>query len=103
WFWPAAAEDLGIPLRGKITKVRNEEAGREFPHWFEGVQLNVVWSCVDRHAQDPEQANREAVIYEGDGGQRRSLTFSQLKQEVDRFAEGLKRLGVNKGDRIGVF
>jgi acetyl-CoA synthetase len=103
WFWPAAAEDLGIPLLGKLLTVRSEADGRAFPRWFEGVKLNVVWSCVDRHAADPAQAAREAVIYEGDSGQRRSLTFAELKREVDRFAAGLQRLGVGKGDRVALF
>ncbi|MEY4100236.1 MAG: hypothetical protein RL300_1407 [Pseudomonadota bacterium] len=103
WFWPAAAEDLGVPLRGQINTVRNEAAGREFPRWFEGASLNVVWSCVDRHAADPVQSQRRAVVYEGDGGQHRSLTFAELKQEVDRFAAGLKKLGVSKGDRVALF
>ena len=58
---------------------------------------------MDRHASDPVQAAREAVIYEADSGQRRSLTFAELKREVDRFAAGLQRLGVGKGDRVALF
>jgi acetyl-CoA synthetase len=103
WFWPAAAQDLGIPLHGTVTKVIDASRGHVFPQWFKGATLNVVDSCVDRHAADPLQAAREAVIYEGDGGQRRSLTFAQLKTEVDRFAAGLTRLGVGKGDRVALF
>jgi acetyl-CoA synthetase len=103
WFWPAAAEDLGVPLRGKPSAVRDESRGRAFPSWFAGSSLNVVWSCVDRHADDPEQAKRIAVTYEGDAGQRRTLTFGALKREVDRFAAGLQRLGVVKGDRVALF
>ncbi|HSV82979.1 MAG TPA: AMP-binding protein [Ramlibacter sp.] len=103
WFWPAAAEDLGIPLHGKVTQVREAVRGHAFPQWFKGATLNVVESCVDRHAADPVQAQRTAVVYEGDSGQRRSLTFAELKVEVDRFAAGLKRLGVGKGDRVALF
>jgi len=103
WFWPAAAEDLGIPLHGKIAAVRNESRGRAFPQWFTGATLNVVESCVDRHAADPVQANRTAIVYEGDSGQRRTLTFAELKREVDRFAAGLLRLGVGRGDRVALF
>ncbi len=103
WFWPAAAQDLGVPLRGQALAVRDESAGRSFPRWFAGAKLNVVWSCVDRHASDREQAQRKAVVYEGDGGQQRSLTFAELKDEVDRFAAGLQRLGVGKGDRVALF
>ena len=103
WFWPAAAEDLGIPLRGPVQKVCDESAGREFPRWFTGATLNIVDSCVDRHAADPQQAGRTAVTYEGDNGSRRSLTFTELKTEVDRFAAGLQALGVGKGDRVALF
>lgn len=103
WFWPAAAEDLGIPLHGKVTEVREAARGHAFPQWFKGATLNVVESCVDRHAADPVQAQRTAVVYEGDSGQRRSLSFAELKVEVDRFAAGLKRLGVGKGDRVALF
>jgi acetyl-CoA synthetase len=103
WFWPAAAEDLGIPLRGPVQKVCDESAGREFPRWFTGATLNIVDSCVDRHAADPQQAGRTAVTYEGDNGSRRSLSFSELKTEVDRFAAGLQALGVGKGDRVAIF
>ena len=103
WFWPAAAEDLGIPLRGPVQKVCDESAGREFPRWFTGATLNIVESCVDRHAADPQQAGRTAVTYEGDNGSRRSLSFSELKTEVDRFAAGLQALGVGKGDRVAIF
>lgn len=103
WFWPAAAEDLGIPLRGPVQKVCDESAGRAFPRWFTGATLNIVDSCVDRHAADPQQAGRTAVTYEGDNGSRRSLTFTELKTEVDRFAAGLQSLGVGKGDRVALF
>ncbi len=103
WFWPAAAEDLGIPLRGAVQKVCDESAGRAFPSWFTGATLNIVDSCVDRHAADPQQAGRTAVTYEGDNGSRRSLTFTELKTEVDRFAAGLQALGVGKGDRVALF
>jgi acetyl-CoA synthetase len=103
WFWPAAAEDLGIPLHGTFTKVREAARGHAFPQWFQGATLNVVESCVDRHAADPVQAQRTAVVYEGDAGQRRSITFAELKVQVDRFAAGLKRLGVGRGDRVALF
>lgn len=103
WFWPAAAEDLGIPLHGTVEQLVDESRGRVFPQWFKGATMNVVESCVDRHAADPAQASRIAVVYEGDSGQHRSLTFAQLKVEVDRFAEGLRRLGVGKGDRVALF
>ncbi len=103
WFWPAAAKDLGIPLVGTPRAVCDDARGRLFPKWFAGAKLNIVTSCVDRHAADPASAAREAVVYEGDSGQRRSLTFSALKREVDRFAADLRHLGIGKGDRVALF
>lgn len=103
WFWPAAAEDLGVPLVGKPRAVRDEGQGRAFPQWFAGATLNVVDSCVERHAGDPRRSPLPALVYEGDSGQRRALTYAQLKDQVDRFAAYLRRLGVKKGDRVALF
>ncbi|MGC4250955.1 MAG: AMP-binding protein [Sphingobium sp.] len=103
WFWSAAAEDLEIPLKGAVEAVRDEAKGRAFPRWFTGATLNIVDSCVERHAAHPEQAGRDAIIYEGDSGQRRGLTFAELKREVDLFAGALRRMGVGAGDRVALF
>lgn len=103
WFWPAAAEDLGVELKGRLEKVRNDERGRAFPRWFEGQSLNVVWSCVERHARCEQFADKRAVVYEGDSGQRRFLTYAGLQEEVNVFAAALRALGVGKGDRVALF
>ena len=103
WFWPAAAEDLGVVFPGQPGTVRDDSRGVAFPRWFPDQKLNAAWSCVDRHAADPATANKEAVVYEGDRGQRRSLTYAQLKVEVDTFAAAMKALGVVKGDRVTLF
>ncbi|MGE4243107.1 AMP-binding protein [Ramlibacter sp.] len=103
WFWPAAAEDLGVELRGTRTAVRDESRGKPFPKWFTGQTLNANWSCVERHARNPKTANKDAVVYEGDSGQRRTLTYAQLQKEVDTFAGALAACGVGKGDRVTIF
>ncbi len=103
WFWAAVAEDLGIPLRGQASAIIDRSKGHAFPRWFTGATLNAADSCVDRHAADPVQAQRLAMVYEGDAGQRQTLSFAELKREVDSFAAGLRRLGVGKGDRVALF
>lgn len=103
WFWPAAAADLDVPLVGAPEVVRDDAAGRAFPRWFVGSTMNVTASCVDRHADDPKHSQRVAVVYEGDSGQRRTLTYAVLKREVDRCAAGLRSLGVRKHDRVALF
>ncbi|WP_326536610.1 AMP-binding protein [Pseudorhodoferax sp.] len=103
WFWPAAAEDLGVAFRGAAGPVHSAARGKPFARWFEGRQFNAAWSCVERHARDPRLAGKEAVVYEGDAGQRRALTYAQLDGEAGTFAAALAALGVGRGDRVTLF
>jgi acetyl-CoA synthetase len=103
WFWRAASENLGITFTTPYTTTVDESGGRLFPRWFPGGRLNLATHCVDRHAASPGLRDAPAVIYEGDSGARRQITFGQLASEVERFARGLRDLGVAKGDRVGLF
>ena len=77
------------------------------PHaqWFVGGQLNIAANCVDRHVRGSGQANRNkaAIIWEGEPGDKRTLTYWDLYREVCQFANVLKSLGVTKGDRVGIY
>jgi len=70
--------------------------------WFVGGKLNVTYNCVDRHAHSARR-NKAAIIWEGEPGDSRVLTFGMLEREVNRFANALKSLGVAKGDRIAIY
>ncbi|HEX3375725.1 MAG TPA: acetate--CoA ligase [Candidatus Acidoferrales bacterium] len=70
--------------------------------WFVGGKLNVTYNCVDRHAHSARR-NKAAIIWEGEPGDSRVLTFGMLEREVNRFANALKSLGVVKGDRIALY
>jgi acetyl-CoA synthetase len=70
--------------------------------WFVGAKLNVTYNCVDRHAHS-ERRNKAAIIWEGEPGDSRVLTFGMLEGEVNRFANALKSLGVAKGDRVAIY
>jgi acetyl-CoA synthetase len=70
--------------------------------WFVGGKLNVTYNCVDRHAHSTRR-NKAAIIWEGEPGDSRVLTFGMLEREVNRFANALKSLGVVKGDRIALY
>ncbi len=74
------------------------------PHakWFIGGKLNVAANCVDRHALGTLR-NKAAIIWEGEPGDRRTLTYWDLFREVQQFANVLKSLGVGKGDRVGIY
>jgi acetyl-CoA synthetase len=70
--------------------------------WFVGGKLNVTYNCVDRHAHSARR-NKAAIIWEGEPGDSRVLTFGMLEREVNRFANALKSLGVKKGDRVAIY
>ncbi|NUQ11681.1 MAG: acetate--CoA ligase [Gemmatimonadaceae bacterium] len=70
--------------------------------WFLGGQLNVSQNCLDRHI-DSARRNKAALIWEGEPGDRRTLTYWDLYCEVRKFANVLRRLGVRKGDRVGIY
>jgi acetyl-CoA synthetase len=70
--------------------------------WFVGGKLNVTYNCVDRHAKSARR-DKTAILWEGEPGDSRVLTFGMLEREVNRFANALKSLGVVKGDRIAIY
>jgi acetyl-CoA synthetase len=74
------------------------------PHakWFVGGKLNAAANCLDRHIRGPRR-NKAAIIWEGEPGERRVLTYWDLSREVGRCANALKRLGVKRGDRVAIY
>jgi acetyl-CoA synthetase len=74
------------------------------PHakWFVGGRLNASVNCLDRHVRGARR-NKAALIWEGEPGDRRTLTYFDLYREVSAFANVLKSLGINKGDRIAIY
>ncbi len=70
--------------------------------WFVGGQLNVAHNCIDRHIVGARR-NKAAIIFEGEPGDRRTLTYWDLYVEVRKFANVLKSLGVRRGDRVGIY
>ena len=74
------------------------------PHakWFTGGQLNASVNCLDRHLRTWRR-NKAALIWEGEPGDRRTLTYRDLHREVNQFANALKALGVKRGDRVAIY
>jgi acetyl-CoA synthetase len=73
-----------------------------FAKWFVGGELNVSVNCLDRHVRTTRR-NKAALVWEGEPGDRRTLTYWELYTEVNRFANALSRLGVRKGDRVAIY
>src|SRR3954471_1614281 len=74
------------------------------PHaqWFVGATLNASYNCLDRHLAGPRK-NKAAIVWEGEPGDTRTLTYQQLHREVCKFAHALKSLGIKKGDRVTIY
>src|SRR5512132_2797859 len=97
-FWTREAKEL--VWRAPWKKV--VEWKPPFAKWFVGGRLNVSENCLDRHLAGPRR-NKAALIWEGEPGERRVLTYHALHREVCRFANVLKGLGVRSGDRVGIY
>ncbi|MBI3549930.1 MAG: acetate--CoA ligase [Elusimicrobia bacterium] len=97
-FWADRAKDLLWMKPWKKTLVWKPP----FAQWFVGGKINVSVNCLDRHLDGPRR-NKAAIIWEGEPGDVRTLTYLQLHREVCRFANGLKALGVGSGDRVVIY
>ncbi len=97
-FWGALARELLVWKR-PFTKVLEGELPE--PRWFGDGLLNASESCLDRHLAT--RRNRPAILWEGEPGEERVLTYGMLHREVCRAANALARLGVQKGDRVCIY
>ena len=97
-FWADAAESLDWMERW--TRVLDWDGSHA--QWFVGGKLNLCANAVDRHAHG-SRAGKVALLWEGEPGEQRSLTYEELHAEVQRFSNGLKSLGVCKGDRVSIY
>ncbi|MFY9299579.1 MAG: AMP-binding protein, partial [Candidatus Nitrosotenuis sp.] len=70
--------------------------------WFVGGKTNISFNCLDRHLSGPRR-NKTAILWEGEPGDQRRLTYGELHRQVCRFANGLKSLGVKRGDRVTLY
>ena len=97
-FWASAAENLHW-FKKWDTVLRWQEPHAE---WFLDGKINAAYNCVDRHLETFRK-NKAAIIWEGEPGERRTLTYQQLHREVSKFANVLKKLGVKSGERVALY
>jgi acetyl-CoA synthetase len=102
WFWQAVVTDLGLEWYTPYERVLDLSAGVPFAQWFVGGRYNYVHNAVDRHARSA-RSDAAAIVWEGEDGAVRTLTYAELDAEVCRLANGLRALGIRKGDRVGIF
>jgi acetyl-CoA synthetase len=97
-FWAALASELQWEKRWKKVL----EWKSPYAKWFVGGRINVSVNCLDRHLEGARR-NKAALIWEGEPGERRTYTYKDLHREVCQFANALKRLGVETGDRVAIY
>ncbi|MBF8179635.1 acetate--CoA ligase [Herminiimonas contaminans] len=99
-FWARLAQQNVIWSK-PFTK-RLDESNAPFYKWFEDGELNVSYNCLDRHLTNGN-ADKVALIFESDDGKVTRVTYKELYERVCKFANGLKELGIQKGDRVIIY
>lgn len=98
-FWEKEAENY--TWFAKWEKVL-DDSQKPFYKWFVGGKTNIVYNCIDRHLQTWRR-NKLAIIWEGENGEQRTLSYHGLHREVCKFANVLRSMGVKKGDRVTIY
>ena len=107
WFTEAVLKFLDIQFYEPYAKVVDLSDGIQFPKWCVDGKMNIVHNCVDKWVVDSGgstvNGQRSAVIFEGEEGVTKTLTYEELYEEVNKTANALRSLGLGKGDAIGIF
>ena len=98
-FWDEIMREMRVEWATPYGQVMDASRGPEWTRWFVGGRLNIAHNCVDRWAREPE---RVACIWESESGEKGALTFAQLRADANRVANGLRRLGLEPGDRVAL-
>ncbi|NOZ59271.1 MAG: acetate--CoA ligase [Euryarchaeota archaeon] len=98
-FWERAAGELHWFRRWERVL---DDSEAPFFKWFVGGEINITYNCLDRHVESWRR-NKAAIMWEGEPGDRRVLTYGELLRQVNRFANALRRLGVSRGDRVTLY
>lgn len=98
-FWPRMAEELHWHQKWEQLL---DWSNPPFAKWFVGGKINVAYNCLDRHLLT-HRKNKAAIIWEGEPGDSRVITYAQLHQEVCKFTNALIEQGVKPGDRVAIY
>lgn len=98
-FWARLAREL-LDWKKPFTQVL-DDTNPPFYRWFADGELNASYNCLDRHL--PKRGDKTAIIFEADDGQVTNVTYRELHQRVCRFANGLKKFGLEVGDRVLIY
>ncbi len=111
WFWQAALDYLGVQWQKPYERLLDTSAGFAWAKWFVGGEMNIYENCLGWHREKGRRAGcRESVgdqhpalIWEGDDGSTRNLTYGELHELSSKVAGALRKLGIGAGDAVGVY
>jgi len=102
WFTQALLEYLDIRFYRPYSKIVDLSAGIAWPRWCVDGKMNIVHNCLDKYIHTPVEA-RVGVIWEGEEGKTRQLTYGELYRQVNQAANALRLLGLGRGDVVGLY
>jgi len=102
WFWDTVLRDLDIQFFRPYSQIVDLSEGKPWARWCVGGEMNIVHNMLDKYA-GTKIDNRLAIKSEIEEGTTRTLTYKELREQVDMMAAALRHLGLGKGDAIGVF
>lgn len=97
-FWKNVVDDVGIEWLAPFSRVSDRSQGIEWTRWFIDGKINICHNCVDRHSS----SERDAIVWEGDDGSIRQLTYAEFSTEVSKLSGVLKEFGIDHGDCVGI-
>src|SRR5579871_1708767 len=101
-FWDATLRDLGLEFYRPYTTTLDTSRGLPWTRWFVGGLYNYAHDAVDKWAVGPRSAST-ALVWEGEEGATRRLSYAELYEEANRMAGALQAQGIGHGDRVGIF
>lgn len=101
WFWDAAMKDLEIEFAAPYSQVVDTSKGNAWAKWFTGGTISLIRNCVDKWAERTPTA--PALLWEGEDGASRKLSYREVRQLTNVVAEAIKELGVRVGDTVAIF
>ena len=101
WFWKSVAEDIGIIWDSPYEKILDVSKGIAWSKWFVNGKTNIYKSSVEKFVK--KTPDKIAYYFESEDGQTSNITYSELDSKVSKLANGLKSLGVRKGDVIAIY
>ncbi|GAB4543859.1 MAG: AMP-binding protein [Anaerolineales bacterium] len=102
WFTDAVLKYLDVQFYKPYSQAVDLSHGIQLPTWCVGGEMNIIHNCVDKY-QTSVISNQASVVWEGEEGATKSLTYKDLYREVNKTANALKSLGLGKGDAVGLY